>query len=159
MINRLSFTTWQAFNKPFTVVILVFSFFAVPLQNKSITLMDSILLIFLCLLVGLGLQKVSAFPKNGYLALNQFVIYVALPALALFYIPKIAISYNLLYPLGVAWIGFLFAFLLLQYFSLAFCLQIQKRRKKTQTPRKICNSKFCRVSNVFRLKKQAFAKT
>lgn len=73
--------------------------------------MDSILLIFLCLLVGLGLQKVSSFPKNGHLALNQFVIYVALPALALYYIPKISISSNLLYPLGIAWIGFALSFL------------------------------------------------
>lgn len=73
--------------------------------------MDSILLIFLCLLVGLGLQRVTAFPKNGHVALNQFIIYVALPALALFYIPKITISYHLLYPLGVAWIGFLLSFL------------------------------------------------
>jgi len=73
--------------------------------------MDSILLIFLCLLVGLGLQRVAAFPKNGHLALNQFVIYVALPALALFYIPKISISIDLLYPLGIAWIGFLLSFL------------------------------------------------
>ena len=73
--------------------------------------MDSILLIFLCLLVGLGIQRVAAFPKNGHLALNQFAIYVALPALALFYIPKISISTNLLYPLGIAWIGFLLSFL------------------------------------------------
>ena len=73
--------------------------------------MDSILLIFLCLLVGLGLQRVAAFPKNGHISLNQFVIYVALPALTLYYIPKISISTNLLYPLGIAWIGFVLSFL------------------------------------------------
>jgi predicted permease len=73
--------------------------------------MDNILLIFLCLLVGLGLQRVAAFPKNGHLALNQFIIYVALPALALNYIPKISISTQLLYPLGIAWIGFVLSFL------------------------------------------------
>ena len=88
-----------------------FIFFAVSLHNKSINLMDSILLIFLCLLVGLGLQRVAAFPRNGHVALNQFIIYVALPGLALFYIPKISISLNLLYPLGIAWIGFLLSFL------------------------------------------------
>ncbi len=57
------------------------------------------------------MQRVAAFPKNGHLALNQFVIYVALPALALYYIPKISISSNLLYPLGIAWIGFALSFL------------------------------------------------
>lgn len=72
--------------------------------------MDNILLIFLCLLMGLGMQRLAAFPKNGHLALNQFIIYVALPALALFYIPKISISTNLLYPLAVAWIGFMLSF-------------------------------------------------
>lgn len=73
--------------------------------------MDNILLIFLCLVLGLGLQRVPAFPKNGYVALNQFVIYVALPALAFFYIPKIKISTDLLYPLAIAWIGFALSFL------------------------------------------------
>ena len=57
------------------------------------------------------MQRLAAFPKNGHLALNQFVIFVSLPALALFYIPKISISTNLLYPLGVAWIGFGLSFL------------------------------------------------
>ena len=72
--------------------------------------MDSIILLLLCLLIGYGLQFVAAFPKNGHAALNQFVIYVALPALALFYIPKIQISSQLLYPLGIAWLGFVFSF-------------------------------------------------
>ncbi|HNP33254.1 MAG TPA: AEC family transporter [Flavobacterium sp.] len=73
--------------------------------------MDNILLIFLCLIMGLGMQRLAAFPKNGHLALNQFIIYVALPALALFYIPKISISSNLLYPLALPWIGFGLSFL------------------------------------------------
>lgn len=71
--------------------------------------MDSIILIFVCLLAGAGLQYVKAIPANAYIALNQFVIYISLPALALYYIPKIEVSSKLLYPLGVAWIGFLLA--------------------------------------------------
>jgi hypothetical protein len=73
--------------------------------------MDNILLIFICLIMGLGMQRLKAFPKNGHLALNQFVIFVALPALALYYIPKISVSINLLYPLAIAWIGFGLSFL------------------------------------------------
>lgn len=61
--------------------------------------------------MGLGMQRVAAFPKNGHLALNQFVIYIALPALALYYIPKVSLSTDLLYPLGIAWIGFGLSFL------------------------------------------------
>ena len=73
--------------------------------------MDSIILLFLCLILGYGLQFVNAFPKNAHSTLNQFVIYISLPALALFYIPKIQINAQLLYPLGIAWLGFLFSFL------------------------------------------------
>lgn len=72
--------------------------------------MDNILLVFISLLMGLALQRVIAFPKNGYMALNQFVIYIALPALALYYIPKVSVTTDLLYPLGIAWIGFLLSF-------------------------------------------------
>ena len=61
--------------------------------------MDNILLVFISLLMGLALQRVTAFPKNGYMALNQFVIYTALPALALYYIPKVSVTTDLLYPL------------------------------------------------------------
>lgn len=71
--------------------------------------MDSIILIFICLLAGVGLQNIKAIPANTHVALNQFVIYISLPALALYYIPKIEISSKLLYPLGVAWVGFLLA--------------------------------------------------
>jgi predicted permease len=68
--------------------------------------MDSIILIFICLFAGLGLQHVKAVPANAHTALNQFVIYISLPALSLYYIPKIEINAGLLYPVGVAWIGF-----------------------------------------------------
>lgn len=73
--------------------------------------MDNILLIFICLLIGLAFQYAKGFPKNLHVSLNHFVIYVSLPALALYYIPKIEISSALLYPLGIAWLGFGLAFL------------------------------------------------
>lgn len=63
------------------------------------------------MILGIALQRVKAFPANSHQVLNQFVIYISLPALALFYIPKIEISTKLLFPLGIAWIGFLLAFL------------------------------------------------
>lgn len=63
------------------------------------------------MLVGVGLQRVKAFPSNAYVALNQFVIYISLPALALYYIPKITVSTKLLFPLGIAWIGFFLSLL------------------------------------------------
>lgn len=62
--------------------------------------MDSIILIFVCLFAGIALQRSKAIPANAHTALNQFVINISLPALALYYIPKIEISTKLLYPLG-----------------------------------------------------------
>lgn len=77
--------------------------------------MENIILIFVCLTVGFLLQRVKSFPQNSHQVLNQFVIYISLPALALYYIPKIKITSDLLYPLSVAWIGFGLSFL---FFSL-----------------------------------------
>lgn len=87
--------------------------------------MDSIILLFLCLILGFALQFVGTFPKNAHLTLNQFVIHVSLPALALYYIPKVQINTQLLYPLGIAWLGFLFSFLF--FFYLGKRLQWSKK--------------------------------
>ncbi len=73
--------------------------------------MENIFLILICLLLGLLLQRIKEVPPQGYKMLNLFIIYVSLPALALYYIPKIVLGMPLLYPLGVAWIGFTCSFL------------------------------------------------
>lgn len=73
--------------------------------------MENIILIFVCLLLGIFLQRIKDFPQNSYKTLNQFVIYVSLPALALFYIPKIQLSIHLIYPLAIPWVGFILSFL------------------------------------------------
>lgn len=73
--------------------------------------MENILLLFLCLGIGFGLQFLKSFPKNGFVVLNHFVIYISLPALALYYIPRIDVSSNLLFPIGIAWLGFGLSFL------------------------------------------------
>ncbi len=68
--------------------------------------MSNIILIFLSLSIGWALRRFSNFPKNTPAVLNQYIIYVALPAMALYHIPKIKLSSDLLYPLAVAWIAF-----------------------------------------------------
>jgi hypothetical protein len=72
--------------------------------------MENIILIFICLLIGFLLQKTKSFPVDSYKVLNQFVIYISLPAIALYYIPKIEINTQLLFPIAIAWLGFLFSF-------------------------------------------------
>src|SRR5690606_28065721 len=72
--------------------------------------MDNIILIFVCLIAGISFQKTKIFPANTHLVLNQFLIYIALPAVTLYHIPRVMVSKDLLFPLGVAWLGFLLAF-------------------------------------------------
>ena len=74
--------------------------------------MFNFVLIFVFLLLGIVLQNVKRFPKNTYKILNRIVIYICLPALALYYIPKIKWSNDLLFPISVAWIGFIVSYLL-----------------------------------------------
>lgn len=68
--------------------------------------MYNFILIFVFLFLGLIFQKTKGFPIGIYKYLNKIVIYLCLPALALYYIPKIEWSNKLLLPIGVAWITF-----------------------------------------------------
>lgn len=73
--------------------------------------MFNIILIFVCLSLGLLLQKADFLPANTHKRLNYIVIYFCLPSLALFYIPKIGLDTKLLYPIAVTWISFTVAWL------------------------------------------------
>lgn len=77
--------------------------------------MSSILLLFLCLFIGIGIQRINNFPKNTAVVLNQYILFVALPAMALYYLPKIALSWDLLLPASVAWIAFGLSFLIFNF--------------------------------------------
>ncbi len=68
--------------------------------------MDSLFLLVFCLLAGVLLQHVPSFPANAAHTLNQYVLYLPLPALALYHIPEISGGVELLYPISVAWICF-----------------------------------------------------
>ena len=79
--------------------------------------MYNFILIFVFLFLGLILQNIKGFPIGVYKILNTIVIYFCLPALALYYIPKIGDSDELLYPIGVAWITFTGAYLFFTFFG------------------------------------------
>jgi hypothetical protein len=68
--------------------------------------MDSLFLLVFCLLAGVLLQYVPTFPPNAAHTLNQYVLYLPLPALALYHIPEISGGVELFYPISVAWICF-----------------------------------------------------
>ncbi|MFB9110973.1 AEC family transporter [Flavobacterium gyeonganense] len=72
--------------------------------------MNNFILIFFFLFLGLLLQRVKGFPSNIYKVLNKIVIYLCLPAITLYHIPKIKWSNELLFPIGAGWITFILAF-------------------------------------------------
>jgi predicted permease len=77
--------------------------------------MSNFILIFVFLALGIVLQKVKRFPTNSYKLLNNIVVYFCLPALALYYIPKIKLDRQLFFPVGVAWIGFAVSYLFFSF--------------------------------------------
>ena len=72
------------------------------------------------MLAGFLLKNNSNFPKGSYKTLNQFVIYISMPALALYYIPKLKLSVDLLFPLSVAWISILSAYIFFNFLGRRF---------------------------------------
>jgi predicted permease len=71
--------------------------------------MNNFIIIFFFLFLGLLLQKVKGFPTDFYKILNKIVVYVCLPAITLYHIPKIKWSNELLFPIGSGWITFILA--------------------------------------------------
>lgn len=74
--------------------------------------MASILLIFICLLIGYLLKRYHLVAANGFKILNTLIIYVALPALTLQYIPNIEINSDLIFPILMPWINIILTWLL-----------------------------------------------
>lgn len=77
-------------------------------------MLANLILLFLCLFLGFFFRRAKLFPENGHVALNSFVINISLAALSLYYIPKIVISYEVVFPVAVAWLNI---FLAMVFFS------------------------------------------
>jgi predicted permease len=54
-------------------------------------------------------RKSKILPDNSHVILNNIVLYICLPALALLYIPEMKVSTNTIYPLAVTYIAFFLA--------------------------------------------------
>jgi len=65
--------------------------------------MENFLLIFACLVFGYILSKGEIFSKNAPIVLNQFIIYISLPAMIFLQIPRLAFGFEMLIPIVVAW--------------------------------------------------------
>ncbi|MDD2581548.1 MAG: AEC family transporter [Desulfuromonadaceae bacterium] len=71
--------------------------------------MANIILLAVCLLAGIGLNKTGRFPAATPAALNGFIIHISLPALAILYIHNLKIDASLLLTALMAWLVFLAA--------------------------------------------------
>ncbi|WP_419769890.1 MAG: AEC family transporter [Candidatus Marinarcus sp.] len=65
--------------------------------------MDNFILIALAIVLGYILQKLNIFSKEAPTTLNQFVIYISLPAMILLQIPKLSFSIDMFMPIIIAW--------------------------------------------------------
>lgn len=77
--------------------------------------MSNLILLFLCLFLGFFLRKTKLFPQNGHLALNAFVINISLSALSLYFIPKIILNFQVVFPVMVPWLNIVLAFLFFSF--------------------------------------------
>ena len=65
--------------------------------------MDNFVLILAYLIIGVLLRRLPSMPQNSGIALNMYVLYVALPALILKNVPQLQFSAELLIPAVTPW--------------------------------------------------------
>lgn len=65
--------------------------------------MENFALIILCVGIGYVFQKLRVFPRRAPAILNQFVMYISMPAMILLEIPTMKFSLSMLIPVIVAW--------------------------------------------------------
>jgi len=66
--------------------------------------MENFALILFAIFIGYVLQKLQIFPKETPTILNQFIIYISLPAIILLQVPKLVFSFDILIPTLIAWL-------------------------------------------------------
>jgi len=68
--------------------------------------MTNIAMLIVCLLTGMVLRKTRRVPDNAHVAINAFIIHVALPALILGQIHGLRLTTDLLFPVSMPWVLF-----------------------------------------------------
>lgn len=69
----------------------------------EVSLMDNFVLILAYLIIGVLLRRLPSMPQSSGIALNMYVLYVALPALILKNVPQLQFSAELLIPAVTPW--------------------------------------------------------
>jgi predicted permease len=68
--------------------------------------MSNIILLFVCMVVGMGLRRSGRIPENAHVAINTFIIYISLPALTLLQVHGIKLQPALAYAVAMPWLLF-----------------------------------------------------
>jgi malate permease and related proteins len=68
--------------------------------------MNNIVLLFVCLLLGMGLRAAKKVPENAHLALNAFITHISLPALIILQIHNVKLHTSLLFSIAMPWLMF-----------------------------------------------------
>jgi malate permease and related proteins len=71
--------------------------------------MNNLILLILCFAAGMLLHRYKRMPENAHTTLNNFIIYVSLPALTLLYIHDLRINGDVALMAAMAWIYFALA--------------------------------------------------
>jgi len=66
--------------------------------------MENFALIFVALFIGYIINLKGIFAHNTPIILNQFILYISLPAMTLLQIPRLSFSFEVLVPVLLAWI-------------------------------------------------------
>ncbi len=82
--------------------------------------MTNIILLLICLIIGILMQRLKAMPQNAHVALNQVILYVALPAIALLNVPNIHWNLSLFSLILAPWLWFFVVWGLMTYLGAKF---------------------------------------
>lgn len=65
--------------------------------------MENFVLILLAIFIGYVINRLNVFSKDAPTILNQYVIYISLPAMILIQVPKLSFSIDMVIPIFIAW--------------------------------------------------------
>jgi len=82
--------------------------------------MENFVLILLAITIGYIINRLKIFPKEAPTILNQFVIYISLPAMILLQIPRLTFSFDTIIPIIIAWLVMTFSAILVLLLARVF---------------------------------------
>lgn len=82
--------------------------------------MENFVLILLAIVIGYVIKRLNIFPKEAPTILNQFVIYISLPAMILLQIPRLTFSLDTIIPIIIAWLVMTVSAVLILFLSKVF---------------------------------------